>query len=100
MNAPVAAIERGDRRERPQTPWPLVQPLPSLVPKPTISPPINRIASDGANRVSTGPPTSATMPAPNGNPTTNAAAIPQGARSEEQPSELQSLMRNSYAVFS
>src|SRR3546814_8451244 len=59
MNAPVAAIERGDRRERPQKPWPLVQPLPNLVPKPTISPPINRIPSDGANGVSTGPPTPA-----------------------------------------
>ncbi len=28
MNAAVATSERGDRRERPQTPWPLVQPEP------------------------------------------------------------------------
>src|SRR5690606_18827124 len=38
MNATVATTERSDRRLIPQTPWPLVQPLPSCVPKPTRSP--------------------------------------------------------------
>ncbi len=28
MNAPVATSERGDRRDSPHTPWPLVQPAP------------------------------------------------------------------------
>ncbi len=36
----VAAIERTDKREIPQTPWPLVQPLPNWVPTPTNRPPI------------------------------------------------------------
>ena len=39
MKTPVATTERGDRRARPQTPWPLVQPEPQRVPKPTIRPP-------------------------------------------------------------
>ena len=39
MNTPVATIERGESRAMPQMPWPDVQPLPSLVPKPTKSPP-------------------------------------------------------------
>lgn len=34
----VAASERRDPRPRPQTPWPLVQPLPKRVPKPTSTP--------------------------------------------------------------
>ena len=38
----VAAIDRGEPRETPHTPCPLVQPEPSRVPKPTRSPaPIN-----------------------------------------------------------
>jgi len=28
MNAPVATSERGDSRDKPQTPWPLVHPDP------------------------------------------------------------------------
>ena len=38
MKVTVAAIERGDRRAMPQTPCPLVQPLPRRVPNPTSSP--------------------------------------------------------------
>src|SRR5574343_146335 len=38
MKVSVAAIERGERRAMPQTPWPLVQPEPRRLPKPTIRP--------------------------------------------------------------
>ena len=38
MNASVATSERGESRERPQTPCPLVQPPPSRVPNPTRTP--------------------------------------------------------------
>lgn len=34
----VAKIDRADNLGIPQTPWPEVHPLPSLVPKPTIKP--------------------------------------------------------------
>jgi hypothetical protein len=46
MKDKVAAIERGERRATPQTPWPLVQPLPSLVPKPTSRPAVIRSGTD------------------------------------------------------
>lgn len=38
MNAAVATIERGESRESPQTPCPLVQPEPYRVPIPTSKP--------------------------------------------------------------
>jgi hypothetical protein len=38
MKVTVAAIERDERRPIPQRPCPLVQPLESLVPKPTRTP--------------------------------------------------------------
>ena len=38
MKTSVATIERGDRRLMPHRPWPLVQPLPRRVPKPTSRP--------------------------------------------------------------
>src|SRR5690606_27214501 len=38
INIKVATKERGDRRDKPQTPCPLVQPEPSRVPKPTSKP--------------------------------------------------------------
>ena len=38
MKIKVATIERGDSRAMPQTPWPDVQPLLNLVPKPTSKP--------------------------------------------------------------
>src|SRR5688500_18328781 len=41
MKVTTAASERREKRPRPQTPWPLVQPLPSRVPKPTSSPAAN-----------------------------------------------------------
>ena len=57
MKVAVAASERGETRARPQTPCPLVQPLPSRVPKPTSSPPAISVAAlasiegaAGANR--------------------------------------------------
>ena len=34
----VAVIDRSDKRPIPQTPWPLVQPLPTLTPVPTNKP--------------------------------------------------------------
>ena len=43
MNDTVATSERVENRDRPQMPWPLVQPLPSVVPKPTKRPPITMI---------------------------------------------------------
>src|SRR6185295_1706280 len=38
MKVATAAIDRGDSRARPHTPWPLVQPSPMVVPMPTSSP--------------------------------------------------------------
>ena len=38
MNVRVAASERGERRARPQMPWPEVQPFPMRLPKPTSRP--------------------------------------------------------------
>ena len=38
MNTITATSERSDRRPRPHTPWPLVQPPPKRVPKPTSRP--------------------------------------------------------------
>src|SRR5690606_9851596 len=37
-NVTTAAMERGENRARPTMPWPLVQPEPMRVPKPTSSP--------------------------------------------------------------
>src|SRR5687767_2916481 len=42
MNVATAASERRDRRPRPQTPWPLVHPLPRRVPNPTRKPAASR----------------------------------------------------------
>ena len=50
MNVRVATSERGDRRARPQTPWPLVQPLARRVPKPTRRPPAISVAGPADNR--------------------------------------------------
>jgi hypothetical protein len=44
---PVATIERGDNRAMPQMPWPDVQPLLSLVPKPTKRPATAMMATLG-----------------------------------------------------
>ena len=49
----VARRDRGERFARPQTPWPLVQPLARRVPKPTSTPAVAR-TDDGADQ-STGP---------------------------------------------
>ena len=38
MNINVATNERNENRPKPQTPWPLVQPLPKEVPNPTNRP--------------------------------------------------------------
>ena len=40
MKHSVATIDLAERRDRPQIPCPLVQPLPSRVPNPTINPAI------------------------------------------------------------
>src|SRR3546814_8757285 len=92
MNVRVATIERAERRLTPQTPCPLVQPLPRRVPTPTASPATTSVA--GLAKLASIPPdTNITTSAPRGRPITN-------IRSEEHPSELQSLMRLSYAVYS
>ena len=38
-NTHTATIDLNENRPRPQTPWPLVQPLPRRVPAPTNKPP-------------------------------------------------------------
>jgi hypothetical protein len=38
MKTPTAAKDLTDNLPKPQTPWPLVQPLPQTVPMPTKSP--------------------------------------------------------------
>ena len=60
MNTAVAAIERLDSRAIPQTPCPLVQPLPHTAPKPTSSPALTRSAILGVTAMSTAP-----RPSPN-----------------------------------
>ncbi len=42
INEHVATKERRRSDDKPQTPWPLVQPLPFLVPKPTRIPPMTK----------------------------------------------------------
>ena len=42
MKVIVAAIERADPRDIPQTPWPLVQPFPKTDPNPTKRPAMAR----------------------------------------------------------
>ena len=42
----VARIDRGEKREIPQIPCPLVQPLLMLVPTPTSNPPIIKVGKD------------------------------------------------------
>src|SRR5208282_3321817 len=48
MKASVAASERRDRRASPHTPCPLVQPLPSRVPKPTRRPATASVGSEAS----------------------------------------------------
>jgi hypothetical protein len=38
MKVRVAAMDRGDSRAMPQTPWPDVQPEPKVTPIPTMNP--------------------------------------------------------------
>jgi hypothetical protein len=53
MKVIVAARDRRDRRAKPQTPWPEVQPDPKVTPTPTSSPP--RIKTPGvATELTTG----------------------------------------------
>ena len=47
MNVPTAIGDRREPRDRPHTPWPLVQPFASVVPTPTSTP---AIASRGTPR--------------------------------------------------
>lgn len=46
MKVATATMLRGDTRVRPQTPCPLVQPLPSRVPTPTSKPATATTGSD------------------------------------------------------
>ena len=46
MKVATATSERADIRDRPHTPWPLVQPLPSRVPYPTSRPATTRSGSE------------------------------------------------------
>jgi hypothetical protein len=52
MNVTVAASDRGDSRLRPQTPCPLVQPLPNRVPKPTSRPATTSAAGERSTEIS------------------------------------------------
>src|SRR5690606_27878954 len=73
MKVAVATMERGESRARPQTPWPLVQPLPRRAPKPTSRPPM--MSSSGeASSCTTGARlcTTETSITPTGIPTTKA----------------------------
>ena len=45
-NIIVASIDRGEKREIPQIPCPLVQPLLMPVPTPTSSPPMIKVGKD------------------------------------------------------
>ena len=49
MNTAVATSERRESRANPQTPCPLVHPLPSRVPKPTRSPAVISSTGEGVN---------------------------------------------------
>lgn len=53
MKVSVATSDRGDNRARPQTPWPLVQPLPWDVPQPTSKPPSTSDHDDSDERCET-----------------------------------------------
>ena len=50
----TATIERIDNLGRPQTPWPLVQPLPSLVPNPTRNPAEAKPSTPGSPTITAG----------------------------------------------
>ena len=47
-NVPTAYTDRTERRPRPQTPCPEVQPLPRVVPTPARAPPTRDMAGEGA----------------------------------------------------
>ena len=49
MKHTVAIMDRGDRREMPQMPWPLVQPDPYRVLIPTRNPAIATVCSGTSN---------------------------------------------------
>src|SRR3546814_18712137 len=73
MNFRVATIERAERRLTPQTPGPLVQPLPRRVPTPTASPATTGVA--GLAKLASIPPdTNITTSAPRGRQITNIQA--------------------------
>src|SRR3546814_7734363 len=100
MNVRVATIERAERRLTPQTPCPLVQPLPRRVPTPTASPATTSVA--GLAKLASIPPdTNITTSAPRGRPITNIQAPLRSMplRSEEHTSEHKSLLRIYYADF-
>src|SRR5712691_10425631 len=72
MKVRVATIERGDRRDTPQIPWPLVQPLASRVPNPTSNPATKSSPLDAAMVMGTASAlTRRTSPQPRINPATN-----------------------------
>ena len=49
MNVQVAASARLEKSDRPQMPWPLVQPEPRMVPTPTMRPPAIIVSGPPAN---------------------------------------------------
>ncbi len=64
MKVSTATSERADRRARPHTPWPLVQPPPMRVPKPTSTPAIRIIDDERTGApIAVGATTLATAPA-------------------------------------
>jgi hypothetical protein len=54
-NTAVATTERHERSARPHRPWPLVQPEPMRVPKPTSSPPMSMAGGDASTSTGAGP---------------------------------------------
>lgn len=78
MKISVAAIERGDNLPTPQTPWPLVHPLPSRVPKPTNIPATTSSGTDDVIAIDGVRMSRLATDAPIGSPTTNAVASFQG----------------------
>ena len=97
INVAVATNDRGDRRPSPHTPWPLVQPPPMRVPRPTRSP-LTAISHKGAMD-SAGTGTSITLcvsKPPPSRPTKNSQRQPRsGPAKEPQAIPLMPAMRPS-----
>jgi hypothetical protein len=72
MNVIVAASERGERRAKPHTPWPEVQPEPIFVPKPTNNPATISVKLLARSSIESPPAAKEYIAAPQIKPTTKA----------------------------